>query len=66
MKFGDRLNNGATVLERRGDFVLCYWPGREEPYVVWRLTNEGDTISGYYTRDIVLAAKHLEEVGGAL
>lgn len=66
LKLGEKLPNGAVVLDQRGGYVLCYWEGKAEPFVVWWLLNDDgpEVVSGWYTRDVVAAAQHFEKVAG--
>jgi hypothetical protein len=54
---GDTLENGAVILERSGDVVLCRF-GTE--YTTWRIDRTGFCHWGRYFRSIVEAAKNYE------
>jgi hypothetical protein len=54
----ETLNNGARVLERRGDTVLCEF--RDE-YVTWRTDDDGNAYWGhYFGRALLDATKDFE------
>ncbi len=43
---GDRLRNGATLIAKDGDQVLCIWQGSE--YAIWTIDDDGVTFWGRY------------------
>jgi hypothetical protein len=56
----ERLPNGALVLKRRGNFVLCLRENsRTTPFVVWFVDEDGDTNWGQYFDDIDVAMSNL-------
>jgi hypothetical protein len=42
-----KLNNGAVVIEQKGDVVLARWD-RDGKYVTWKVDNEGNAYWGHY------------------
>lgn len=68
---GTKLDNGATVIiaaHASGDpanrFVLALREGAVQPFVVWRLTAEGDTVGGGYCSTLARAVVRLYERTG--
>jgi hypothetical protein len=62
MKFGDRLRNGATVIQHEGDVVLAHWEGERTPWITWMTDPEGrDTYWGHYHKDLDAALKDYNE-----
>ncbi len=68
-KFGDKLQNGATVVlfkDNPTSVVLAYWgnsdmnPGTH-PWVTWRVDGRGDTYFGHYFADLAEAAMDFEQ-----
>lgn len=59
-QFGDKINNGATVIEFDPDtrLALCRWHG-VQPWVVWTLDNNGNASCGRYSCDLSLAVQIL-------
>lgn len=53
MQAGDRLPNGAVVIIRHGDVVLCY-TGEETlcSFVTWRINEKGHAFWGHYHEDL--------------
>lgn len=47
-KTGDVIRGEAVVLAVKGNYVLCAMPGREQPFVTWWISPEGETLSGAY------------------
>lgn len=52
-QFGDKINNGAMVIEFDPDtrLALCRWHG-VQPWVVWTLDNNGNAECGHYFSDL--------------
>jgi hypothetical protein len=49
---GKKLPNGAILVDRKGDIVLCVIPGNSAtPYATWRIAPDGDTGGGDYHRE---------------
>lgn len=51
--FGHMLKNGARVIESKqvtkdSWLAICYWENNPQPYVVWRLDNDGNAYWGDY------------------
>lgn len=46
-----QANNGATIIQRRFDYVLCHWTGSggtKDEYVTWHMDHNGDCHWGKY------------------
>jgi hypothetical protein len=54
----ETLVNGATVLEQRGNIVLCSWRGE---FVTWEVNDSGDAYWGHYHRTVTAAAEEFNE-----
>jgi len=55
---GDRLENGAKILERSGAVVLCSF-GRE--FVTWRIDMDGHAYWGHYHKTVSAAVIDYEK-----
>lgn len=69
-KVGESLSNGAVVLDRhytteRGWTVLCDYGG-VQPYVTWRLDQNGNAFWGHYFRELESAQEHFKKHTGQL
>jgi hypothetical protein len=42
-----KLNNGAEIIEQRGEVVLARW-NSPHPFVTWRVDDEGNAYWGHY------------------
>ncbi len=45
LRMGEKLKNGATLIAKDGERVLCMW--RKE-YIIWTIDKEGNTFWGHY------------------
>lgn len=62
----EKLNNGAIVLEARGDYVLAFWPGHDNEFVTWRrdAIEPREVYSGHYFDSALAAALDFDERTG--
>ena len=58
---GDKMKNGATCLQTKGDKVLALAEG-VQPFVVWSLMYDGSCYWGSYFSRLEEATKYFEEV----
>ena len=54
----ETLNNGATIIEQRGEVVLAKWRGE---FVTWVVNSKGDAFWGNYHRGLASAVTDFEE-----
>ena len=57
---GDRLPNGAIVIQMRGEIVLALYPGWQ-PWVTWRLDAEHNAYLGHYFATLARALEDFDK-----
>ena len=66
MKIGDKLNNGAIVLDYFDNddksMVLALTAGTCQPFVFWHIDKDGNTCCGQYFYDLSTAVCEFEAV----
>jgi len=60
-KPGEKLSNGAVVLDQREDVVLAIWVGRAMPFVTWRIDENGGCFWGEYHTTLEAAWTEYQE-----
>lgn len=58
---GDKLPNGAIVLQMRGDTVLALYRGNWQPWVTWRLDDDHNAYLGHYFATLAHAMADFEK-----
>lgn len=61
---GSRISRIVTVLERRGDYVLCVLTGMDKAFVTWWLSPIGETLSGCYFETLAEGLASLAQRSG--
>ena len=63
LQCGDKLSNGATVIQVSGHYVLAHnGAGNVMPYVVWLLYADGQCEIGSYFTNLLDAVKKLDSL----
>jgi hypothetical protein len=61
MKTGDKLGNGAIVIDATDNVVFAHWESGYHPYVTWNHNGPNDTYWGHYHKTFMEGAKEFAE-----
>ncbi len=63
MKIGNKLKNGALVINFNSKYVLAYCNGAAQPWVIWQYNTEKQGMYwGNYFREFFSAVKQYEKL----